>query len=80
MTMNNTASTAAMGIPRPQWQEAIAVVAYPASFLFAITAFLWASTNGYPKWVRPVAGDCLCSHRPARAGTHFAASPRLAAG
>lgn len=26
------------------------MVAYPASFLIAITAFLWFSAKGYPKW------------------------------
>jgi len=59
--MNNTASTAATVAQRPLWQEAIAVVAYPASFLFAITAFLWASTNGYPKWVSAYLPVIICA-------------------
>lgn len=59
--MNNTASGAATVAPRPPWQEAIAVAAYPASFLFAITAFLWASTNGYPKWVSAYLPVIVCA-------------------
>ena len=59
--MNNTASTAATVASRPLWQEAIAVFAYPASFLFAITAFLWASTNGYPRWVSAYLPVIVCA-------------------
>ena len=47
--------------PRYWWQEAIAVIAYPASFLFAVTAFLWASTNGYPKWVSAYLPVIVCA-------------------
>ncbi|HWR77776.1 MAG TPA: GH3 auxin-responsive promoter family protein [Thiobacillus sp.] len=37
------------------------MVAYPASFLLAITAFLWASTNGYPKWVSAYLPVIVCA-------------------
>lgn len=59
--MNSTASTATTVAPRPLWQEAIAVAAYPASFLFAITAFLWASSHGHPKWVSAYLPVIVCA-------------------
>lgn len=49
--MSSTASAIVTIPPRPLWQEAIALLAYPTSLLLAITAFLWSSANGYPKWV-----------------------------
>lgn len=57
--MNKTGATAEA--PRSPWQEAIALIAYPASFLFAITAFLWASTHGYPRWVSAYLPVILCA-------------------
>jgi len=59
--MSNAETIAAANTLRPLWQEAIAVVAYPASFLFAITAFLWSSTNGYPKWVSAYLPVIVCA-------------------
>lgn len=47
--------------PRSWWQEAIAVIAYPASFVLAIAAFLWAITNGYPKWVSAYLPVIVCA-------------------
>jgi len=47
--------------PRPLWQEVIAVVAYPTSFFLAITAFLWANANGYPKWVSAYLPVIFCA-------------------
>jgi sterol desaturase/sphingolipid hydroxylase (fatty acid hydroxylase superfamily) len=47
--------------PRPLWQEVIAVVAYPASFFLAISAFLWANANGYPKWVSAYLPVIFCA-------------------
>lgn len=57
--MNKTGATAEA--PGSPWQEAIALIAYPASFLFAITAFLWASTHGYPRWVSAYLPVILCA-------------------
>lgn len=59
--MNKIGPTAAPAAPRPPWQEAIALIAYPASFLFAITTFLWASTHGYPKWVSAYLPVIVCA-------------------
>jgi sterol desaturase/sphingolipid hydroxylase (fatty acid hydroxylase superfamily) len=47
--------------PRPLWQEVIAMVAYPASFFLAISAFLWANANGYPKWVSTYLPVIVCA-------------------
>lgn len=46
---------------RPLWQEFIATVAYPASLFFAISAFLWASANGYPKWMSAYLPVIVCA-------------------
>lgn len=59
--MSKLGPTAATAAPRSLWQEAIALVAYPASFMFAITAFLWASTHGYPKWVSAYLPVIICA-------------------
>lgn len=61
MTMNRNASTDMTLNSRPFWQEAIAVVAYPASLLFAITAFVWASAHGQPKWVSAYLPVIVCA-------------------
>jgi sterol desaturase/sphingolipid hydroxylase (fatty acid hydroxylase superfamily) len=58
--MSDTA-TVATTVSRPLWQEALAVVAYPASFLFAILAFLWASANGYPRAVSAYLPVIVCA-------------------
>jgi sterol desaturase/sphingolipid hydroxylase (fatty acid hydroxylase superfamily) len=59
--MSNAASATATNLPRPPWQEAIALLAYPASLLLAITAFLWSSANGYPKWVSAYFPVIVCA-------------------
>lgn len=46
---------------RPLWQEAVAMLAYPVSFILAIGTFLWANANGYPKWVSAYLPVVVCA-------------------
>ena len=59
--MSYSISATQVNAPRPLWQEVIAVVAYPASFILAITAFLWSSANGYPKWMSAYLPVIVCA-------------------
>ncbi len=59
--MSNTISATHANAPRPAWQEFVAVTAYPASFVFAIAAFLWSSGNGFPKWMSAYVPVIFCA-------------------
>lgn len=59
--MNSTVSAHPSSNQRPLWQEVIAIIAYPTSFFLAITAFLWSSAHGYPKWVSAYIPVIVCA-------------------
>jgi sterol desaturase/sphingolipid hydroxylase (fatty acid hydroxylase superfamily) len=59
--MSYAASTVSSNVRRPLWQELIAVVAYPASFILAVAAFLWFSENGYPRWISAYLPVVVCA-------------------
>ncbi len=59
--MSYAASATPSNAQRPLWQEFIALIAYPASFFLAVTAFLWFNANGYPKWLSAYLPVIVCA-------------------
>lgn len=59
--MSDALSTTGVNSARPQWQEVVAVLVYPVSFVLAIGTFLWANAHGYPKWVSAYLPVVVCA-------------------
>lgn len=59
--MNSMISEISARQPRPLWQEWMAVVAYPVSFVLAVAAFFWLSSQGFPKWVSAYLPVIVCA-------------------
>lgn len=59
--MSDTLSSTFDGSARPAWQETLARVVYPVSLVSAVGTFLWASANGYPKWVSAYLPVVFCA-------------------